>query len=264
MAEKYDFSGYATKNDLKCADGRTIRRNAFIDCDNTIVPLVWQHSHGKPGDVLGHALLENREDGVYTYGSFNNTESGRNARELVRHGDVRALSIYANQLVQKGGDVLHGMIREVSLCLAGANPGAKIEDLSVVHFDDDGAEIEAQIYNGNNIELFHSDDYESDDTGDSDDTDDSDYENEEEETEMDGELNVADVIDTMDEDQYNAMLYVVDQALHHSGMSEELDEDATIGEIIDSMNDKQRDALTYVLGQEIAEGDSDDTDDEVK
>ena len=155
--EMFDFSGYATKNDLKCADGRTIRKDAFKDCDGEQVPLVWGHKHGKPGDVLGHAILENRDDGVYTYGVFNDTESGRNAKELVRHGDVKALSIYANQLVQKGGDVLHGMIREVSLCLAGANPGAKIENLSFEHAaEDDSDDFEALIFNGANITLEHS------------------------------------------------------------------------------------------------------------
>lgn len=245
MAEIYDFGGYATKNDLRCADGRTIRRNAFKECDGTTVPLVWQHSHGKPGDVLGHAVLENRDDGVYAYGSFNNTDSGMNAKELVKHGDVRALSIYANQLIQKGGDVLHGMIREVSLCLAGANPGARIEDLAVAHFDEDGAELEAQVYNGENIELFHSDD---------------DYEEQEDET-MDEEMGLQEVIDTMDEDQYNAMLYVVDQALNHSDESgEELGEDASIQDIIDTMNDQQKDALVYVVSNalESAEGSDDD------
>lgn len=245
MAEIYDFGGYATKNDLRCADGRTIRRNAFKECDGNTVPLVWQHSHGKPGDVLGHAVLENRDDGVYAYGSFNNTDSGRNAKELVKHGDVRALSIYANQLIQKGGDVLHGMIREVSLCLAGANPGARIEDLAVAHFDEDGAELEAQVYNGENIELFHSDD---------------DYEEQEDDT-MDEEMGLQEVIDTMDEDQYNAMLYVVDQALNHSDESgEELGEDASIQDIIDTMNDQQKDALVYVVSNalESAEGSDDD------
>lgn len=156
MSEKFDFGGYATKNDLLCSDGRTIRKGAFKDCDGLTVPLVWQHSHDKPSNVLGHALLENREDGVYTYGVFNETNAGKDAKELVRHGDVKALSIYANQLVQKGGDVLHGMIREVSLCLAGANPGAMIEDLSFEHFDDEDAEFEALIYNSDNIELYHA------------------------------------------------------------------------------------------------------------
>ena len=240
MAEKYDFSGYATRNNLKCADGRTIRRNAFIECDGATVPLVWQHSHGAPGDVLGHALLENREDGVYAYGSFNNTDSGRNAKELVRHGDVKALSIYANQLIQKGGDVLHGMIREVSLCLAGANPGATIENLSIVHFDEEGAEFEAQIYNGDNIELYHSDvndDYE------------------EEEDTMDEEMSIQEIIDTMDDDQYAAMLTVVDQALSHSGMDDYENEDETIQDIIDTMDEKQKDALVYVVSQALSEND---------
>jgi len=251
MAEKYDFSGYATKNDLLCADGRTIRRNAFKDCDGKTVPLVWQHSHGKPGDVLGHALLENREDGVYAYGSFNNTQSGQNAKELVNHGDVRALSIYANQLIQKGRDVLHGMIREVSLCLAGANPGAEIEDLAVVHFDDDGAEFEAQIYNGENIELYHSDDYESEEA------------QEEVEEVMDDNMTVQEVIDTMDDNQYAAMLYAVDQALQHSDMSaEELGEDATIQDVIDTMNEAQRDAMVYVVEQALQEAYDDDDDEE--
>ncbi|MBO7452431.1 MAG: phage major capsid protein [Clostridiales bacterium] len=157
MPEKYDFSGYATKNNIKCADGRTIRRDAFKDCDGETVPLVWGHKHGSPGDVLGHAILENREDGVYTYGFFNDTDSGKNAKELVKHGDVKALSIYANQLKQKGGDVIHGVIREVSLCLSGANPGARIEDLSFEHsFDEDSEDFEALIFNGQNVELIHS------------------------------------------------------------------------------------------------------------
>ena len=237
MAKRYDFSGYATKNDLKCADGRTIRKNAFRDCDGEVVPLVWQHSHGKPGDVLGHALLENREDGVYTYGSFNNTTAGQTAKELVKHGDVRALSIYANQLIQKGGDVLHGMIREVSLCLAGANPGARIEDLSIVHFDEEGAEIEAQIYNGDNIELYHSDD--------------EDTASEEEDTQMNDEpMSFEDAVNSMDEAQYSAMLYAVDQALHHSDSDDEDDyddEDESIQDIIDTMSPKQQDAMTYVV-----------------
>lgn len=249
MAEKFDFSGYATKNDLKCADGRTIRKNAFKDCDGTVVPLVWQHAHGDPGKVLGHALLENRDDGVYTYGSFNETEAGKNAKELVRHGDVKSLSIYANQLIQKGGDVLHGMIREVSLCLAGANPGAVIEDLSFGHYDDDeDAEFEARIFNGENIELYHSE------------------EASEEENKMEDERTVQDVIDTMDEDQKEALYYVVEQALAHADMDEEEenadDDNRTIQDIIDTMNEEQKDALAYVVGQALAQSDVDDDDDE--
>ena len=121
---KYDFSGYATRNNVKCSDGRIIMRDAFKDNDHKNVPLVWQHDHMSPDNVLGHAMLENREDGVYAYGCFNDTPSGLNAKELVKNGDVRALSIYANKLKQNGANVIHGAIREVSLVLAGANPGA--------------------------------------------------------------------------------------------------------------------------------------------
>lgn len=213
MDKKFDFSGYATKNDLKCADGRTIRKDAFRDCDGATVPLVWQHGHGKPSDVLGHALLENRDDGVYTYGFFNDTESGKNAKELVRHGDVKALSIYANQLIQKGGDVLHGMIREVSLCLAGANPGAMIEDLSFEHFDDEDSEFEACIWNGENIELYHSDDEQD--------------ESKEDDSKMANDRTVEDIIETMNPEQKNVLYYAIDQALKSAGSGEENDEEET-------------------------------------
>jgi len=156
MAERYDFGGYATKNDLKCADGRTIRRNAFKECDGITVPLVWQHEHDDPSKVLGHALLENRDDGVYAYCKFNNTKAGQTAKELVMHKDIKSMSIYANKLIQKASDVVHGVIREVSLVLAGANPGAVIRDLSFEHFDDEDSEFEAWIHNDENIVLAHS------------------------------------------------------------------------------------------------------------
>lgn len=138
----YDFSGWATKNDLRCTDGRTIRKNAFADCDGKSVPLVWNHRHNDPNNTLGHAMLENREDGVYAYCSFNNSEYGQTAKELVRHGDVKSLSIYANQLKQVGGDVIHGMIREVSLVLAGANPGATIDFITHSEDGTDGEPFE--------------------------------------------------------------------------------------------------------------------------
>ena len=134
MGASYDFSGWATRNDIKCSDGRVIRKDAFKDCDGLVVPLVWNHDHNNATNVLGHALLENREDGVYTYGSFNDTEDGVTARKLVQHGDITHLSIYANKLTQKGHDVIHGAIREVSLVLAGANPGAYI-DTVIAHSD---------------------------------------------------------------------------------------------------------------------------------
>ena len=129
MSKKYDFSGWATKNNLRCSDGRTILRDAFKHNDGQTVPLVWNHQHNDPLNVLGHALLENRDSGVYAYCTFNDTEAGKNAKMLVEHGDVTALSIYANQLKQKGGNVEHGVIREVSLVLAGANPGAFIDSI---------------------------------------------------------------------------------------------------------------------------------------
>lgn len=151
---KYDFCGWATKNDIKCSDGRTIRRDAFKDNDGQTVPLVWNHNHNDPNNVLGHALLKNRDEGVYAYCKFNDTESGQNAKLLVQHGDISALSIYANQLKQQGGNVLHGAIREVSLVLAGANPGAFID--SVIKHGEESDE-EAIIYSGEDIDISHSD-----------------------------------------------------------------------------------------------------------
>ena len=275
--EMFDFSGYATKNDLKCADGRTIRKDAFKDCDGEQVPLVWGHKHGKPGDVLGHAILENRDDGVYTYGVFNDTESGKNAKELVRHGDVKALSIYANQLVQKGGDVLHGMIREVSLCLAGANPGAKIENLSFEHAaEDDSDDFEALIFNGANITLEHS-------------TDDrlmqqqilldqkNAYLNQqyaevmakqnqldqmlqhaadsktEENTMANGDTRtVKDVFDGMSEEEKNVVYYMIGQALEQNGNAEEEPEVAhNVFENDNNTNSLMHDAMNNVLADAI-------------
>ena len=149
----FDFSGYATKNNLKCSDGRTILRDAFKDNDGQKVPLVWQHLHNEPINVLGHALLENREDGVYAYCVLNDSSSGKNARILVEHGDISSLSIYANNLVQKGSSVVHGVIREVSLVLTGANPGALIDNLAFEHSDGSETldESEAIIYSGFDI-----------------------------------------------------------------------------------------------------------------
>jgi len=237
MGNRFDFSGYATKNDLKCADGRTIRRNAFQDCDGATVPLVWQHQHNDPNNVLGHAILENRDDGVYAYGVFNDSAAGKTAKELVRHGDIKALSIYANQLVQKGRDVLHGMIREVSLVLAGANPGAMIEDLSFEHFADDDTEFEAIITNGDNLELMHSDDSDDEEEYDEDDYDDS-----EEEAHEDDE-------DDGDDD------YEEDEEMAHS-------EERTIAEIINGLTDEEREAVEYLVGAAREDAASDDYDDD--
>ena len=151
--EKYDFSGWATKNNLKCSDGRTILKHAFKEDDGKTVPMVWNHQHNDPLNVLGHARLENRDDGVYAYGVFNDTEAGQSAKLLVEHGDVVALSIYANQLKQQGPNVIHGAIREVSLVLAGANPGAFIDSV-LTHGEE--SEDEATIYTGEGVELFHA------------------------------------------------------------------------------------------------------------
>lgn len=155
----YDFRGYVTKNDIRCSDGRTIRRDAFKGNDGVVVPMVWQHVHDDPENVLGHMLLENRPDGVYGYGLFNDTPKGKTSKELVKHKDVQYMSIWANQLKQNGGDVVHGNIREVSLVLAGANPGAKIDNINFAHSDGSLTESdeEAVITSGMSIELEHAD-----------------------------------------------------------------------------------------------------------
>lgn len=196
---KFDFSGYATKNDLKCADGRTIRHNAFKENDGHTVPLVWQHIHNDPGNVLGHAVLENRDDGVYTFCKFNDTPAGQNAKLLVQHGDITSLSIYANKLVQKGQDVIHGAIREVSLVLSGANPGALIDNLSISHSDGGYTDVddEAIIYTGLPIseeELEHEDKEEKKDMG------------------QNGSKTVQDVFDSMSEEQKNVVYAMLAQA----------------------------------------------------
>ncbi len=221
---KYDFSGYATRNNIKCSDGRIIIRDAFKDNDHKNVPLVWEHDHLSPDNVLGHAMLENRDDGVYAYGLFNNTPAGLNAKELVKNGDVKALSIYANKLKQEGANVIHGAIREVSLVLAGANPGAYI-DTVMVHSDENEDTEDAVIrFNLNsNPVIYHSD--EVDDTEDSvdnsdDETNDSmahaDKTDEKEKDMADNtgsdEKTVQDVINSMTDEQKNVMYYLVGQA----------------------------------------------------
>ena len=155
MGKKFDFGGWATKNNLRCSDGRVIIKDAFKHNDGQTVPLVWNHQHSDPLNVLGHAVLENRNEGVYAYCTFNSTEAGQNAKQLVEHGDVSALSLYANKLQQQGSNVLHGEIREVSLVLAGANPGAFID--SIIRHGEESDE-EAVVYTGENLELAHAED----------------------------------------------------------------------------------------------------------
>lgn len=154
-SDNFDFGGYATKANLKCADGRVILPNAFKECDGMTVPLVWQHMHNEPSNVLGHALLENRDDGVYAHCRFNESDSGKNGKILVRHGDITSLSVYANDLIEKAKSVMHGVIREVSICLSGQNPGAKIDYVSISHADGSITDLddEAIIYTGLPLDL---------------------------------------------------------------------------------------------------------------
>lgn len=209
---KYDFSGWATKNNIKCSDGRTILKDAFKQHDGQTVPLVWNHQHNESANVLGHAVLENRDEGVYAYCTFNDTEAGKNAKLLVEHGDVTALSIYANQLKQKGSNVMHGTIREVSLVLAGANPGAFIDSV-IRHgeFCDD----EAVIYTGEELTLQHADDNASDK---------EDKVNEKDKKGDDkvdnNEKTIQDVFDTLNEEQKNVVYALIGQALEGKEMAQ--------------------------------------------
>lgn len=211
--EKYDFSGWATRNNLKCSDGRTILKDAFIDNDGQKVPLVWNHQHNDPLNVLGHALLENRDEGVYAYCVFNETESGQNAKLLVEHGDVSALSIFANQLKQQGANVLHGAIREVSLVLAGANPGAFID--SVIRHGE-ASDEEAIIYTGENISLYHADE-------ETDKQKDSDQKPESSDSKDEGET-VREVFDTLSEKQKTAVYAIIEQAVEEKSEESKADD----------------------------------------
>ena len=215
--DKFDFSGWATKANLKCSDGRIIRQDAFKDNDGQKVPLVWNHKHDDTAQVLGHALLENRDGGVYAYCKFNNTESGKTAKELVKHGDVDKLSIYANQLKQQGPNVIHGNIREVSLVLAGANPGACIE--AVMMHSEEGeyiSEDECIIHTGDYFSL--SDDEDENDNKELEHAEDKNMADKETKN---SEMTVKDVIDTMNEDQQNVMYALIEEALNGNFDDEE-------------------------------------------
>lgn len=231
---KFDFSGWATRNDIKCSDGRTIRKDAFKHNDGQTVPLVWNHSHNDPLNVLGHALLENRNEGVYAYCTFNETESGRNAKTLVEHGDVTALSIYANQLKQQGGDVLHGAIREVSLVLAGANPGAFID--SVMKHGEESDE-EAIIYSGEDLTLAHAEEPKK--------------EEKEEPKPMaeNKEKTVKDVFDELTEEQKTVVYAMIGQALEESGAQNEGDDEKMKHNVFDQ--ETTENTLCHVNGEEI-------------
>nr|DAM83769.1 MAG TPA: major capsid protein [Caudoviricetes sp.] len=216
---EYDFSGWATRNNIRCSDGRTILKDAFKHNDGQMVPLVWNHDHNDPLNVLGHALLENRDEGVYAYCTFNDTDAGRNAKALVEHGDVTALSIYANQLKQQGPNVLHGAIREVSLVLAGANPGAFID--SIIRHGEESDE-EAIIYTGENLVLEHSqhtivNDKKLDAVKDNFTPPSGDKKGEKGEK---GEKTVQDVFDTLNEEQKTVVYALIGQALDSVNQNE--------------------------------------------
>ena len=220
--ERFDFSGWATRNDLKCSDGRTIRKDAFKDNNGQKVPLVWNHQHNDPLNILGHALLENRQEGVYAYCTFNETEAGQNAKLLVEHGDVSALSIYANQLKQRGSDVIHGAIREVSLVLAGANPGAFIDSV-ICHGEE--SEEEAIIYTGEDISLFHAECDKKEETKEEKPVENEKKTIESEKKTTDSEETVGEVLDTLNEKQKTAVFALIAQALENADNSNDDDEE---------------------------------------
>lgn len=218
MGNNYDFSGWATRNDLQCSDGRTIRKDAFKGNDGMTVPLVWNHEHNDPNAVLGHAMLENRDDGVYAYGTFNDTEQGEHAKKLLQNGDVRSLSIWANQLKQIGGDVMHGNIRELSLVLSGANPGAYV-DFVMAHSDDEEDTLYASY--DENLMIWHSDQPPVDNKkGDNNMAD----TNTKPENKPEGK-SVEDIINSMNEDQRGVMDYMVGLALEEGKKDDGGDDD---------------------------------------
>lgn len=286
---KFDFSGYATKNDLLCSDGRTIRRNAFASCDGKVVPLVWNHGgRTDPSEVLGHALLENRDDGVYMYGTFNNTEKANIAKECVKNGDITGLSIYANSLKQKAGDVLHGVIREVSLVLSGANPGATID--FVMQHDSDSLDGFFYFLNGDPCELMHSEENSDEDSEHDEDPEEdemkNDYEEEIEHTDNERK-SIEDILDTLNDEQKAAVVALLEasEEEHAANNSEEKvkhsaddsankekekhsgdvpankekenndndEEGEDVNKILDSLNDKQKAAVAMLIEAVVAD-----------
>lgn len=261
MGKKFDFCGWATRNNTKCSDGLTIMKDAFKDCDGLTVPLCWGHNHDDPSRVLGHALLENREDGVYTYCKFNDTEQGQNAKLLVEHGDVTALSIYANKLKKQGNFVMHGAIREVSLVLAGANPGAYIETV-LAHGEE--VEGEAIIYTGEELSLMHSDDGEPEPEQDPEaDIQHADTSKQEGDEQMggdishaDGEKTIKDVYESMNEEQKLACQAMVGMALEGDGSDDDNSEggdDDMKHNIFDTEDMTQNDVLSHADQEAIVE-----------
>lgn len=233
MAKKYDCSGWATKADVLCSDGRVIKRDAFKDCDGKIVPLVWNHQHNDPTNILGHALLKNMGDGVYAYCTFNESDSGKAAKMLVEHGDISSLSILANQLRQKGSDVIHGIIREVSLVLAGANPQAFIDDV-ITHSDDPNDEGTAVMSVAEPLDLEHG--------------------------ELSDEEDATETQETAEETKTEELSHADEET---EKAEESLDNDEeTIADIFNTLTDKQKDVVYEMIGQAL-EGEDESENDEV-
>lgn len=277
MAKKFDISGWATKADMLCSDGVIIKKGAFKDCDGVTVPLVWNHQHNSPNEVLGHALLENRDDGVYAYCTFNDTDAGQTAKLLVQHGDVNRFSIYANKIKRRGSDVIHGIIRELSLVLAGANPGAVI-DTVMMHGEDSYEEgyISSGEYIENVENLFHSDDTAM--KGDKEMADNTKKQGNQSEDET-----IKDVFDTLSDKQKQAVYAMIGQILEENGIDPDDDENVkhsgddpeeggksgksgkekTIGDVFNSMTDEQKNVVYAMIGQALEDaGVDDDEDDE--
>ena len=261
---EYDFSGWATKNNIKCSDGRTIMPNAFKDDDGQKVPLVWNHQHNDPAEILGHALLENRAEGVYAYCKFNDTESGQNAKKLVVNGDIDRLSIYANKLKSHMNNVTHGCIREVSLVLAGANPGAFIDSV-ITHSEDGDDEEEGIIYTDEDLEIKVDNDVKDDENEDLDiveaeevinDTDEESDESEDntegnedsEEVEHSDEETVEDVFNTLNEDQQAVAYILIGAASEGKDLSSDAEFKVTVQNMMESLNDKQKEAVYALVG----------------
>lgn len=268
----YDFSGYATRNNIRCSDGRTIMRDAFADQNGQKVPLVYQHNHSDIDNVLGHAILENRDDGVYCYGTFNDTTMGQDAKELVKHGDITALSIYANHLTEHNKNVMHGNIREVSLVLAGANPGAYIDNVSIQHSDGavDLLDDEAVIYSGEDIVIEHNDKESEKDMIHADDPNASNSTADQSDDKASSGKTVQDVWDTFTDKQKEAVYALIGAAIGGSdGASGQpdvahADDDSgeTVQDVFDTLNDEQKNVAYALIGLAIddSEGDSDSED----
>lgn len=244
MDEQFDFCGWATKNDLQCSDGRIIRKDAFKHNDGETVPLVWNHDHTDPYRVIGHAKLQNRPEGVYAYGKFNDTDLGQTAKIYVEHGDITHMSIYANQLQQQGPNVLHGAIREVSLVLAGANPGAYIE--SVIKHGEE-SEDEAIVFTGEDITLYHSEDESKSEDNTLEHVDEKKEDNNmaEDTKKPEGEKTIGDVFNTLTDEQKDAVYAIIGEIIDDNENDEEGDAEDMKHNVFDQTEDTQENTLSH-------------------